>query len=175
MNKSLTLFKRRQAGYTLVEIVVVLTVIAVLAAVIGNTTLSGAQSYTASQEVISLNDRLRLAVERLVRESRIVQYNVSAYSITDMSPTRFAFTKADSNQVVFELQGADLLLSYATPAVTNPLLKNVSQFQISYLANDGVTTATGNTDIAFVEFNVAINAGSGVYEQFARSALRVKP
>ena len=48
----------------------------------------------------------------------------------------------------------------------------VSSLSFTYLQADGVTVATGNTDVAFVEFELVLTRAGNTYPQRSRVALR---
>lgn len=115
----------------------------------------------------------RNALERLEREIREVQYSVSSYTIGTMTPTSFVFTRNDGVTVTIAYSGTNLNLGYSAPAITSPLSSQVSSFALSYYQADGVTPATGNVDVRFVQVFMTLTDASGQsIPQLTRVALR---
>ncbi len=166
---------RRQRGFTLLEMVIALVVLGLLGAAAGYGLVGGALAFSATSDAVQTLGKLRHASERMAREIREIRRNPATptvYDITTMNATTLAFTKTDGTSVT--LTGAPPLvtLAYSTPAGTHTLTDEVGSLAFAYLQTDGTTTATGNSDVAFVELELTLTRSGNSYPQRARVSLR---
>ncbi len=171
----------RARGMTLIEmvlaIVIVSIVLAATAPIIGNTF----QSYVTTRSALDTTSKARLAVERIAREIRDVNFNVGAgaYQFTTMTPTNATFTKTDGTTVAIIAIGANLNLSYSTLLVAPPplLTNDLNALSLQYFQEDGTTTTTNPALVRFVEIGVTLNVPNttgAVHTERTRVALRDK-
>lgn len=167
--------KRRNGGFTLIELIISIVLLGFLAAV-GTSMISDSFNTTYVVNASQANaGQARYALERLEREIRQVQYSGSSYTIGTMTLTSFVFTKSDGVTVTIANSGTNLNLGYSTPAITSLLSSQVSSFALYYYQADGVTPATGNSDIRFVQISLTLtdtNTSGQSIAQRTRVALR---
>ncbi len=172
----------REKGFTLVEMVLAILLIGMLAGVAAMTIQHGVR---ASVETTTRNNtlsKLRLATERIAREVRQVRRNPAAptdFDFLSRTPTGLSFRRLAENgttvlTVTVDAATAPLLrLGYDTPPGTPILTDQVSAAQFQYLRSDGVTPASSNADVAFVEFSLTLADSYGnTYPERVRIALR---
>ena len=191
---------RRSSGFTLIELIISISLIGVLAAV-GSSMI--ADSFTTTRMVNANNAstaRARYAMERLAREIREIKYAVSGastcpadgstnnYCIISKSATNLQFTKtvvvSGTNtdiKVTIDQTGSDLWLQYsASPAVNARLSNNVKAsggLLLDYCdgtATPPCGTSVNNVDIRFVVITLTTydpTSGQSVMER-TRVALR---
>ena len=167
--------RQRQDGFSLLELVIVLVVLGLLGAAAGYGLVGGTLAFTGTADGVQTLGKLRYASERMAREIRETRRNPASpavYDITTMNATSLTFTKSDG--VTVTLNGAPPLatLAYSTPAGTHTLVDEVGTLGFAYLQADGVTAATGNADVAFVELELVLTRAGNSYPQRTRVALR---
>jgi prepilin-type N-terminal cleavage/methylation domain-containing protein len=181
---------RHSGGFTLIELVVCIVLMGILAAV-GANMMSA--SFTTTRMVDADNGSVgqaRYALERLAREIREVKYvssgvtgnyciNTGTWSATNLqfqktvSGTPSTTCGTSDTTVTINNTGSNLSLQYSSPAVTS-LLSSQATLALSYLQNDGVTTATSTSNIRFVVISLTVSdttSGLSLAQQ-TRVALR---
>jgi prepilin-type N-terminal cleavage/methylation domain-containing protein len=169
--------KRPQNGFTLVEMVAALTVLALLAAIVGPLLTNGARAYNESAAAVHTLSKLRIASERLVRETREIRRDGSGnYDISlPLSSTTLEFFKTDNERVTISATVPLVTLAYASIGGTPVLSDEVSAFSFSYFQADGSLPAIDNSDVAFIEFELVLTHAGNNYAQRSRIALRNQP
>lgn len=165
----------RQRGFTLLELVIGLVVLALLGTAAGYGLIGGTLAFSNTADGIQTLGKLRYASERMAREVREIRRNPgnpAVYDIASMNAATLAFTKSDG--VTVTLTGAPPLvtLAYSTPGGTHTLTDEVNNLAFSYLQSDGSTAATGNGDVAFIELELVLTRSGNSYPQRTRIALR---
>lgn len=163
---------RRIVGFTLLELVITITVIGVLAGIAAPLLLGGFTLFSNTTPVLNRLDKLRYATERMARELREVQNNAGTYAITMAAPTvtSLSFTKSNGNVVTFN-GGAPPLLTMTETGVGGPftLTNEVTSVSFAGFQVDGTTATNSQTTIAFVQITVTLSNG---FSQRTRVALR---
>ena len=169
--------KLPENGFTLVEMVAALTVLALLAAIVGPLLSNGARAYNDSAATLHTLSDLRIASERLVRELREIRRDGSGnYDISlPLSSTTLQFFKTDSEQVTISTAAPMVTLSYAGIAGTPILSDKVSALNFSYFQADGSLPANDNSDVAFIDFELILTHAGNNDAHRARVALRNQP
>lgn len=172
---------RHGRGFTLIETVVTLTVLAIIAGITAYGIGHAVRAQQKAQTVFETLDRLRLASERLARELRSVRRDPATpanYDFLSRSATSVSFRRLEADDVTVTTVtvssgGGNLDLGYDNPAGSWRLTDQVSTFTLAYYQADGVTPASSNADVAFVEFELVLLDGNGnSYPQRTRVALR---
>ncbi len=169
--------RRAQSGFTLIETVMALVILAVLAAMATPMLTNGANAYNDSAERIKTLAQLRIASERIARELREVRGSPAFpgnYDFSVMDTGRVQFVKADSTQVTIGVAASLATLAYNTPAGTWPLTDRAASLAFRYLQSDGVSAADAS-NVAFVEFELVLSEGGFSFPQRTRVALRNPP
>jgi len=171
------MIERQQSGFTLVEIVAALTVLALLAGIVGPILSQGVRAYNDSAAAVHTLSKLRVANERLVREIREIRLDGSGnYDISlPLSSTTLQFVKTDAEQVTISAAAPLVTLAYAAIGGAPILSDEVSALSFSYLQADGSLPANDNSDVAFIEFELVLTHSGNNYAQRARVALRNQP
>ena len=165
----------RQGGFTLLELVIGLVVLALLGAAAGYGLIGGTLAFTNTADGIQTLGKLRYASERMAREVREIRRNPgnpAVYDIATMTATTLAFTKNDGVTVTLTSAPPQARLAYSTPSGTHTLTDEVSSLAFTYLQTDGTTTATGNADVGFIEVELVLARNGNNYPQRTRVALR---
>ena len=165
-------------GFTLMEMVIVLTMLAIMAAVAGPYLSNGMRAYNDSASAVHTLSKLRLASERLVREIREIRGDGAGnYDITlPLSAGALEFFKSDGERVSINGAGAQLTLTYASIAGGAPftLSDQLSSVTFSYLTSAGMPY-TSIADLGIIEFELVLTHAGNEYRQRSRVALRNQP
>jgi prepilin-type N-terminal cleavage/methylation domain-containing protein len=169
--------QRTENGFTLVEMVAALTVLALLAAIVGPLLTNGVRAYNDSAAAVHTLSKLRVTSERLLREIREIRRDGSGnFDISlPLSSSTLQFFKTDTEQVTISTAIPLVTLEYGSVAGTPTLSDEVSAFGFSYLQADGSLPANDNTDVAFIEFELVLTHAGNNYAQRSRVALRNQP
>lgn len=174
-SKQSGIVQTRQQGFTLIELIISLVILGLVGAVAGYGLVNGTLAFNSSADAVHIQSKLRYASERMAREIREIRRDTvtaTQYDISTMTASTLAFTKSDGTGVTLNSTPPLVTLAYSTPAGTPTLSNAVSSLGFVYLQADGVTAATGNTDVAFVEFELVLSRAGNTYPQHSRVALR---
>ena len=167
--------RRLQQGFTLMEMVIALVVLGLLGSVAGYGLVGGVLAFSETTGTVKTLGNLRYATERMAREIREIRRNPvtpANYDISTMTAGNLVFTRADGITVTLAAAPPLVQLGYSTPALTRTLTDEVGSLTFSYLQADGSTSATGNNDIAFVDFELVLSHNGNNYPQRSRVSLR---
>lgn len=140
-------------AFTLVEVVVSITVLGVVAAVTLPLVGSVSSSYAAAADVRERTERVAFAVDRCVRLLREVPAGADSASISVTAASSSSILLSDGRGL--EVSGGTLLLRQGSS--TFPLCRSVTSFTISCLATDGVTSTLATPASTHV-FRVSLTA-----------------
>lgn len=118
---------KNQKGFSLLELVLVIAIIAVIAGILARFLVQGMDIYDFVDERKSLIRESRRAVYFMNRDFR----QVKRQGVTTASGTQFIYTDYDNNQVSYQ---------FASNKITrngNTLSENVAAFQFRYYRADG--------------------------------------
>lgn len=162
-------------GFTLMEMVITLTMLSIMAGVAGPYLSLGAQAYNQSAASIDTLGKLRNASERLARELREVRLSAPGVYDIAIGANPLVFTKRDGVEVTINVAAPSVTLSYdSVPGVTPVLTDEVASLAFRNLQADGTTDATGPDNVAFIEFELVLDPApaGNPYSQRGRVALR---
>jgi MSHA biogenesis protein MshO len=164
----------RSRGFTLIEMVISIVVLAIIAAAATPLVVTSITAYDRVHEDLVSLDRVRYATERLAREIREVKHNGVTYEFASMSTSAPVFTKSDDTTVTLANSPPIVTLSYSVPAVTPPpiLSNQVSALSFAYFDETGTETATSTATVRYVEVSLELTQGSQTYSQRTRVQLR---
>ena len=170
------MLRARQNGFTLMEMVLTLTMLAIMAAVAGPYLSNGVRAYNDSSSSVHTLSNLRTASERLVREIREVS-NTGTYDIlTSVAApnSTLSFIKTDTETVTIDTSASLLRLAYASinTGTAYTLSNELTNITFNYWQRDGVTPANNNADVAIIEFELILTHAGNNYSQRSRVALR---
>lgn len=189
----------RPRGFTLIEMVIVIVVIGIMAAVLSPLALSSLRAYDAVLGDVVVLDKLRYATERLAREVREVNYVDSvtgfAFASGGMGPSTMQFTRSyyDANgnvlaaPVVTAAQtGSTVTLAYSTsvisptPILTDEVDANGLTFvyldkngcDISVAGCAGATGLLNPKDVRTVQITLTLRHNGNPYAQSTQVELK---
>ena len=156
----------RKNGFTLVELIIVITIIGIIAGVVGYILLGAVEGWTFKAKRNDLLWDGRLAINRMAREIREIK---NLTSVTTASSSQFRFTNVNNNSIIYSLSGADL--NRTKDGSANILAQNVSNLSFTYYDSSGAGIATPTvspsaTNIRRVRINLTLtNGGQNFYAQ----------
>lgn len=167
---------RNETGFTLIEMVVTMTLLAVMAAAAVPFMSNGAKAYNSTTRGLQTISNLRYANERLARELREVQRDASGnFDITtpvNISGNTITFRKSDGVEVIISDAAPVVNMRYDSLGSTDYILTDeVTSITFNYYLADGITQANNTSDVAYIEFELILNNGNS-YTQRSRVALR---
>ncbi len=161
-------------GFTLLELVVVIVLLGIFAALGGPILYHGFLAYFTASDTLTTLDKQRYATERMAREIRAVGWTGAAYDFTTMTSAQLSFNNSAGMNVALASSPPNVTIQYSSPAVTAVLTDQVDSLQFAYYQEDGVTPAASGADVRFVEINLTLAQGSALYSQRTRVAMRNK-
>lgn len=172
--------KRHARGFTLIEMVVSLVVLAVLGATAAYGINNGVLAFMRTADALDTTSKLRLTSERMAREIRQLRrdpLNTARYDVTEpFAADQLAFSKLDATLVTLTTAPPLITLSYDDPVGDFTLSDQVNALTFRYFQSDGVTNAGNGTTLAFVEFDLTLTDSNGNdLVQTTRVGLRNQP
>jgi prepilin-type N-terminal cleavage/methylation domain-containing protein len=155
--------RRRQHGWTLVEVLTVIIILAVVGAV-GARLMSGMfRSYFTARDITNSDAQTRVAFERMTRELRQIR-SATANDLDVASTAQVRFIDTDGNGVCFYRDAATNRLMRSADGPTSacgttspqPLSDFVSNLFFRYYTNDGNTTTAVPTAVYYVTVHVDV-------------------
>ena len=130
-------FVKGKEGFTLIEIVVVLVIVGVLAAILIEPFRQGIQSYLGIETRSDLTSEAREATTRIVREIRNIQKKANDKpNIASADATSITFVDNRGTTISFSLAGSTVLRD------TNILADKVSSLEFRYFKGDNTALTT---------------------------------
>ncbi len=172
---------RTHKGFTLLEMIVTITTLALLGMLLTPYLTLSVRAYNDNAATLGVVGELRYASERIVRELREIRRkpsSVSEYDIaTPLSTTNIKFLRNDGETVTIEASPPQLNLRYQSVSSNDPfpLSASLQGLTFNYLQNDGIATAVGSDDVAYIEFEIQLVSNGQTYSQRSRVALRAQP
>ncbi len=170
----LTARPRRDAGFTLAELLIVIVVVSVAAITFSSMFLEASRSYQYIDVQKGMLQEARYAEERIMRELKRIRDNTS---VTTATPTTFTFIDRSGSTVGFSwsgVSGADML--YTKDGVSRTLASGVDSLAFGYWRNDGTAAAPrvapSATDIWRVTVYLRLVKGTQRIETMAAAFLR---
>ena len=124
-------------GFTLVELVIVITIVGIISVVIGSMLLGTVKAWTFK---FNRNDSLwdgRIALDRMTREIRAIK---NTTSVTTASAAQFRFIDAGNKDITYSMSSTNL--NRTENGTANLLAENVSSLAFTYYDTNGNTIAT---------------------------------
>ncbi len=144
----------REAGFTLIEVVVTLVLVGIMAAVAGMGIVQGVQGYVFARENACTTQKAQLAMSRMSRE---------LLELTHV-------TTAAGNQIVYDRDSLSHTITFASGTITidgNVLVDDVSSLSLSYWKSDRTTAWVQGThpieDLSTIQIDLVLSrADSGI-------------
>lgn len=151
-------------GFTLVEVILVMLLLGIIAAVGAQIMGAGLQTYVAARDSLSVDAQARLALERMTRELRAVR-SPSGLSLTPGNEVTFIDTDGTSIRYCLAMvNGCPGTTAGELMRNNQPLAGGVSGLAFTYSDRNGAPTADPEQVFYIsVQFDVAQGAMSGTY------------
>ncbi|MFV2057827.1 MAG: type II secretion system protein J [Thiohalomonadales bacterium] len=156
----------RQAGFTLLEMVLVITLLSILSVSIAPIISNGFSAARISTAQMDTLTKLHYALIRISREIRQVSHNGTNYQITTAKPSQLVFIKNDGDNIEIDIRksGSRLKLKYVNAIrnfnIDSDLSNDLNSLAFRYLDIDNVVT-TDTQQMAYVEVSISLTiAGS---------------
>ncbi|TMH43140.1 MAG: prepilin-type N-terminal cleavage/methylation domain-containing protein [Betaproteobacteria bacterium] len=151
----------QQHGWTLIEMLTVIIILAVVTAVGARLMSSMFRSYFTARDITNSDAQARVAFERMTRELRQIR-SATATDLDVASAAQVRFIDTDGNGVCFYRDAATnrLMRSADGPATAcgttsaQPLSDFVTGLIFAYYLNDGRTTTSVPTSVYYVTVHV---------------------
>lgn len=121
--------RSKAQGFTLIEMIIVITIIGIIAALGGHMLNISFRTYIHAQDTQDMNEQTQLALARFSRDVR------NAKTLSTINASQLQFTNSEGKTFNYQLSGTDLNLN------SEPLAEHVSGLTFSYLDSTGATTA----------------------------------
>lgn len=135
-------------GFSLIELVVVIVVMGIIAAVGANILGEAFQAYFLGKDTVVADAQARLAIERMTRELRDIR-SATAADIPTLTAGSIRFIDVYGNDITYALLGTTLNRT-TQPLNTNPLADNISALAFTYLTKDGQTSAATAATVYYI-------------------------
>ena len=150
--------KRRNQGFTLIEILVALVIAAIIMGAVYELFLSDYKTYTSHNLILDAHQNEKMAIEFMSRELQLIGYDAETSPVTADIITAgcdsILFEEYNTNnntrvKILYEYRSADKTLvrrfnlwnpstSAWDPATDEVIVENVNSFDISYYADDNI-------------------------------------
>lgn len=176
----------RPRGFTLIEVVMVIIILAILVAFVAPILSGAVGAYDTASRNIEVLTKMRYAMERIAREIRMIRrdpVNSANYDIVtgSMTVSKFEFCRAGGTRVTIDYTSPNLKLGYTTgftssctasAATTQTLTDAATSFTLTYRTIGG-GVAAGNNDVAYVDVAMTITGtGTSAYNSSMRVDMR---
>lgn len=148
---------KKSKGFTLIELVIVITIIGIITGIVGSILLGAIDAWTFKFNRQDILSDSKLAMNRMVREMKEVK-NRAKVTTADLS--EFSFENIDSVDITYALSGTDL--DRIEDETANTLAENVSSLTFTYFDADGddeietPIVAPSKTDIRRIRINLTL-------------------
>lgn len=160
----------RTSGFTLIEVIMAIVVMAIIAVGVGSLLYQGTRSFEMMDTRRDLTGQGKLAMERMTREIRLTRCasgsgacTPTAAEITAMTADELRFVKQDYEGRGFRYDApTQTLYLRQGSAPTDPediLAGNVSAFAFDYFKSNG-TTATLPAEVWMVNVTMTLSSGA---------------
>jgi prepilin-type N-terminal cleavage/methylation domain-containing protein len=142
---------RRCTGFSLVELILVVVLTAILAAVGSQMLGKSLSSFVFGKEVAKGDSQARVALERLTRDLRMVR---ASTNLVITPATAITFSDTEGNNVNYSLAAGKLMRN------AQVLADDFSSLQFAYLRSDGNTVAATAAEVYFITASIAVKRGT---------------
>lgn len=129
-------------GFTVVELLVTLSLTAMVIATLGSFFLNHLRSYRQSVDDINLQDQVKTAMN-LFMEKAMETKGITAISPIGDIPYLVTLRKNDGTSLIFSYNSTSYQLKWGIDAATNIVTGKVSEFIVNPRRNDGTSVDEG--------------------------------
>ncbi|HBW15703.1 MAG TPA: hypothetical protein DEF41_06125 [Desulfovibrio sp.] len=153
----------RDAGFTLIEIITVLVLTGILAAVAGMAMPTAIRGFIAAREGTELAQEAQLALDRISREL------IETINVTASSESSVTLESVDHFTRINRSGNAIIIAEGSSTPVTNAgdmLIDGVTAFSLSYWNGGGVWDKTDSRDLTAIDVSLTLRAPAGTTRTF---------
>jgi prepilin-type N-terminal cleavage/methylation domain-containing protein len=133
-----------QKGFTLIEIIIVISIMGIIADVAALTIYQATRSTSVQQTFFQVQNQSRLALEKMTKDLQMIRKNTD---IT-MTPTdEITFIDAYGNNITYSIHNNQLMRG------TKPLSDHITTLSFDYFKADG-TRAFTNNEIHYITIHM---------------------
>lgn len=122
---------KKQKGFTLIELILVMIIVGIVVAGSSNLLAQGFKSFIATKDIINANRQDIIALESITRDLRMIRSNSD---ITTASNTSIAFNDTTGNTINYNLNGATIERN------SQPLADGLPDLSFAYYDTNGEQT-----------------------------------
>jgi prepilin-type N-terminal cleavage/methylation domain-containing protein len=148
--------RSRNAGFTLIEIIIVIVIVGVISTIAALIILEGAKAFSIEDRRSNVHYQARLAVERMAREIRLIRSRTGT-DIPVMAANDLSYTDVSGNQMRYQLVGN--AIQHSQNATVQPLATNVTALAFTYFQQDGTVALTAAT-LWYVVIDITAQQGA---------------
>lgn len=152
---------KKEAGFTLIEVIVSLIIIGIITAFAGMAIVTGVKGYVFARDNASVSQKAQLAMSRVSREL------MELTNITTANASRITYERLEGNYTIYTEDNKIKIASGGSPSGGDELVDYVSSFALTYNPDAGgnSTWSVGN-DIQLlyavkISFDLTRSDGSG--------------
>lgn len=164
---------RAQRGLSLIEIMVVISMMGMFFGGVYETVLAGLRTMSAADDREEIRLRLTSALDRFTREAG------TASNLDTAQAAQFQFDTPSVNNVVYAYTGSTGILTRDDAGAGSPLvtiLRNLTEFDFEYLDCLGAVYGSGNIDtIRIVRASATVTRGGETVSVWSAAHLRNMP
>jgi prepilin-type N-terminal cleavage/methylation domain-containing protein len=148
----INVYRRRlkQAGFTLIELVMVMVIMGIISVVVGKILFQTYQAFATSQNITNADWQGFVALERMSDEIKAIR---SSSDISTIAASNLVFTDINGNSVQFQLSGTNLLRNSQT------LASGIQSLTFGYQSSSGSTTATASL-VRYITISLTVTQGT---------------
>lgn len=152
--RSACLITHNEAGFTLVELVLVIILLSIVSAIAAIPLMEGARAYTSTEVRTDLTNQGRLAIERMAREIRTIRSRTAADLPGCCSASTLSLVDTAGTAIVYTSDGVNVTRNGVVLASAGAVTLN-----FSYLQQDGVTPAGLPTQVWVIQVDMTDSRG----------------
>jgi prepilin-type N-terminal cleavage/methylation domain-containing protein len=156
---------KKSLGFTLIELVMVLTIMSVISVVVGKSLFEAFQTFITAQNALEVDWNGFIALQRINNDVHTIR---SAASIATISAANFVFTDISGTSVQYQLTGSNLMRN------SQILADGIQSLSFTYSDKNGSVTATPSL-VRYVTITVTPIEGNLTLPFTTVAATRVYP
>lgn len=145
---------KKQQGFTLIELVMVIVLLTIIAAISSKIISQGLSAYLTGKNAIDAIWQGEFAMERMARNIAQVR---SANDIAVQSSSEFSFTDINGNSIDYKLSGSSLLYN------TQILADGINSLSFGYYDKNGSSVGSSSINLHYVTITLNITQNNTNY------------
>lgn len=142
--------RKRRAGFSLIELLLVIVVISIISVIIGRILIQSYKGFAITQNTVDADWNSLLMINRFVDDIHRIR---SAADIGTIAATQMSMVDVDGSSVTYQLSGSTLLRNGVTIAT------GVTSFALAYYNAGGVSTAIASS-VRYVTISMTVTKGN---------------